>query len=391
MNDQAEPQVKRRAVFFLGGFDPRGGRHYYSLYKQESQKMAEVSGAKIEVSKRKREKEHVTLWQVNYTEKGDDVEVETEYRTLDYDDIIRRHWVKSEAAVIKNMISVYWLIWRKDGFKNEWKVLKPIVYAAAFWFILVICLSLVGIGIAIALWMLLDLASLWKCLCCVAAFMGVWQIGKFLDKKFNHYWLIRGISFSGSQAQYDDPHYEARMEYFTDQVVAADQSGKYDEVLVVGHSSGAIWGMETMARATMKDELLGSRSAEVNLVTLGSCISLMSGTSLNKGSHDYILHMAKSKSVDWLDLSAKIDLGASFMVDPAALIEGGDLPEKHLPRLDRVRYFKMFKKENYSAFKKNGYRVHFQYLMASDLDEDYNYFRLSGGKQSLRQLYPVEG
>lgn len=377
------PTVKKRAVFFLGGFDPRGGRHYYSLFKEEAEKMARVSGAKISVSKRKREKKNVTYWQIEYQEK-DDQPVHTEYRVLEYTDIIANHWPRSNALVIKKMLSTYYLMWKKGVFRNEWNVVKPIVYAASFFLILTAWLTFAWLLLTCATWFFLEIEIIWKTVIALAIAYALWVLGNQLDKKFNHYWLIRGICFSGSQAQYDDPAYEERMHYFADQVIAADQSENYEEIVIVGHSSGAIWGMETSCRASLKDKKLGTRKAEVNLLTLGSCIALMSSTKIDKGSHYYIEKMAKCKTIDWIDLSARIDLAASFMVDPASLIEGVELPDPHLPRMFKIPFFKLYSKEPYQAFKKDRYKVHFQYLMSSEIDEAYNYFRIIGSNQTLR-------
>lgn len=381
-------QVKRRAAFFLSGFDPRGGRHYYSLYQEEAAKMAAVTGVPTSVSKRKREKKHIMAWQVVRGE--GDAQCVTDFRTLDYDDIIRRHWVKTEAGVISQMLQAYWLMLRKGMFNKGWNVYKPLILAMVLWFTLMVAVLLVASTASYQVWQCLSLATVWKSLICGGLFIGIVISGSWLDKFFNHHWLLRGIAFSGLQKQYDDPDYDDRMVYFAEQIIAADKSNEYDEVLVVGHSSGAIWAVEALSRALQLDKELGQRQAEVNLLTLGNCFVLMTATTLDKGFHGHIRYLSQNKQIDWLDLSAKIDNAGSFKIDSALLIpwsEAEPMPKEHLPRMMPARFFKVFSEQQYKKLKQDLLRIHFQYLRASELDGEYDYFRMTGGTDSLREQH----
>jgi len=387
-----EQKVKKRAVFFLGGFDPRGGRNYYSLYKEEASKQVEVSPYTLDVSKRKRDGKYKTLWTIDYSDVEDGERVHTEYRTLDYDDIIRNHWQKSESAVIRSMLKNYWQLYRNGFFAQGWKVYHPLFFTAIFWFLLVAAVIVLGAVSSWAIFQFTELHVGLKAVLSVVAFIVLWKLSNLLDKRFNHYWLLRGICFSGSQDQFDDPDYDPRMEFFAQQIKEADESDAYDEIIVAGHSSGSIWMVDALARALQQDEKLGTRRAEVNAYTMGNTIPLMSGSRRNKGLHGQLLYLAQCKRIDWVDVSAKIDLATAFKVDPVAIIydKPDDFPEDYLPRIKVSRFFNTFTKEGYAELKKDRYKIHFQYIMAQELDGEYDYFRITAGPQTLREYFPKD-
>lgn len=383
--------VSKRAVYFLGGFDPRGGRHYYSLYKTESAKMAQCSNAEIEVSNRKNEQKNVIRWDVQYTE--NDQTTHTEFRTLDYSDIIRNHWSKTEIGVIKGMLQAYLFLWKHKFFTNGIAVSKYVIIVAVSWSIFLFIALLAGAAaITISLFVLTSAYFLNLIIGIVLACIIIFTIGYLFDKKFNHYWLLRGITFSGMQKQYADPDYESRMNYFSEIVKQADQSGEYDEILIVGHSSGAIWASELAARCESEDDAFATRSTSVNVLTLGNCFALMAGSTFKSDYQKYLYKLAQSQKMDWLDFVAKIDLAAAFDTKPAKLLEKyqpEDFNSEPLPRFIPARFFKVFSDTEYKRLKKDRYRTHFQYLMASETDGEYNYFRMTSGSKTLREQFPI--
>ena len=383
-------KVSRRAVFFLGGFDPRGGRHYYSVFKTEAAKMSEVTGADIEVSPRRNQERLSTQWKINYEEDG--VAVETVYRTLNYDDLIRRHWVKSELSILWKMVKTYWLLLKHGFFKQRWRVQKPVFYMGIF-LVLLVLVSLGAVaGVITLIWILSPWGAVMNAILSVVSVIVVLGIIRLIDRRMNYYWLMRGICFSGAQEQYDDPHYEGKMEVFAEEVSMTLLSEEFDEVLLVGHSSGALWASEVAGRVIAKGTFGNNRplKSKLNVLTLGSCIPLMTGSTLNKGYHDHLKSLAFCDEVDWLDISERTDFAASYLVDPVALIPDVVKLEDYqprIPRLQRARFFQLFDDAEFKQFQKDAYRVHFQFLYASDKDGPYNFFRLVCGPLSLTEQF----
>ena len=74
-------KVKKRAVFYISGYDLRGARYYHNLYTKEASKQSEIKDYSIKTSSRKKVTPVEYKWDVEFT-KGKDV-TSTEYHYLD--------------------------------------------------------------------------------------------------------------------------------------------------------------------------------------------------------------------------------------------------------------------------------------------------------------------
>jgi hypothetical protein len=92
--------------------------------------------------------------------------------------------------------------------------------------------------------------------------------------------------------------------------------------------------------------------------------------------------LANDPRIPWTDFTAPPDPLCFFQVHP---IQASGIPcsTPERPRQVSVRVFPMFTAATYSRIRRNKLRIHFQYLMASELPSDYDYFRLTAGPGSL--------
>ncbi len=81
-------RVKKRVVYYLSGFDPRGVRNYHQMYKEHSKKQSKVNNLSIEISSRHKIKNHIYQWEIEANHNSDNVH--TTYNFLSWDDIIRK-------------------------------------------------------------------------------------------------------------------------------------------------------------------------------------------------------------------------------------------------------------------------------------------------------------
>ena len=57
------------------------------------------------------------------------------------------------------------------------------------------------------------------------------------------------------------------------------------------------------------------------------------------------------------------------------------------PKLLSARFNKQFRPETYAMIRRNFLRTHFQYLMAAELPDDYDYFLITAGDTRLAQRF----
>ena len=84
MTGNDNPQVKRRRVFYIPGYDPIHPRRYRELYRSESRSQAEISDYDIAISPRK---EPRYGWNVSATIEG--LQTRSEVEVLVWSDIVR--------------------------------------------------------------------------------------------------------------------------------------------------------------------------------------------------------------------------------------------------------------------------------------------------------------
>ena len=85
----------KRKVFYMGGFDPRGVRHYHALYREAAERWSERTGIALEVSTRKVASPTRTDWLVS----NPDDDTRTSYSFLRWEDLVRRAWIKNPARL----------------------------------------------------------------------------------------------------------------------------------------------------------------------------------------------------------------------------------------------------------------------------------------------------
>jgi hypothetical protein len=101
MNDESAPRagqrvVRRRAVFYVAGYDPRGPLWYHGIYRREGARQAELSGMRFAVSRREKTSSDVVTWKVEAETGG--VETATDYHFLRWDDVVRQYWPRGRGS-----------------------------------------------------------------------------------------------------------------------------------------------------------------------------------------------------------------------------------------------------------------------------------------------------
>ncbi len=90
-------------------------------------------------------------------------------------------------------------------------------------------------------------------------------------------------------------------------------------------------------------------------------------------------------SIDWIDCQARKDVMNFFQFDPLAA-HGIDVgAAKRNPTIVPVRFREIIRPENYNAFRRKFFRVHFQFVMANQVPHAYDFFMIVCGPVPLRE------
>ena len=380
--------VRRRLVFYISGFDPRGPRFYHQLYKTEAAKQEAVNGCRYQVSGRTADGDLASCWTIKAS--SDTVgETETRYTFLRWDDIVRDNWPASKGAVIAAMVSFYrvyashgvFAATRKVALRTFWTSMSPAIYTA----LLLALAGGLGVMLAAGITGLAGGAGAVRAAAALAGLAlggGVVWAGIAQAERMRMFWLMRILVFCHRWAeQGSDPHAD-RWAAFARRIQADIGQYPADEVLLVGHSVGAPVAVAVAARLLeLQRADPGIALSKVKLLTLGQVFPLL-GMIPQAGWFRAQMQAVGDSDLPWLDCTAPGDPLSFVLVDPFRMC-GLATPTRAGYRIKSSRFDKMFAPKDYAAIRRDAFRVHFQYLMARGLPANNVFFAVTAGAGML--------
>ena len=383
----AAPLVTKRCVFYLSGFDPKGVSRYYTLYRDQALKQSHVSGMTIDVGPRQKTLSGNAFWRVTAHENGNAITTHIEF--LRWDDIVRLHWPRNQARLLFNVMATTWLNVLSGAARRMLALAWPPVVAMVSAFMLLLALWLGTPMLAASVFAAVaPRGGLWAAAAAAGVACALWILcGQWLEKKFSMLWLMRSYAFTAQQAQGKVPQIDARLAQHAATVRLRIEAALDDEVLVVGHSSGAMMAASVLATVLRGPPFSGADKPVVSLLTLGHCMPMLGCLPQAQAFRDDLAVLASAPGFDWIDFTAPPD-GCCFpLVDPVAACGVKDfggvarLPDR--PKLRSPRFAEMFDAATYRALRRDKFRIHFQYLMATANPVPYDYFAITAGTQTL--------
>ncbi|MCX7559634.1 hypothetical protein OS190_08630 [Sulfitobacter sp. F26204] len=389
MGSSENDKVTSRRVFYIPGYDPIHPRRYRELYRKESAAQAAVSG--YEIALKAKPKGENYGWSVQARIDGTDVHADVE--VLVWSDIVRDSMATSIPATYLQLLRTAWVYIASGALWRLMKLRKGPVIAALYPVgmlvlqLLLACLAaalMIEVGTALLTPRLGIAAVLVSMLAAAVVFVALLRWFKKQDGKFYAYYLMHDYSYSASSLGENPPELEARIATFVDTIAEALQSDA-DEVLVVGHSSGAHLGVSIMADLIRQGKVPGGGPA-LSFLTLGQVVPMVSFLSqahrLRADLHD----LASRDELTWVDVTAPGD-GCSFaLCDPVSV--SGVAPEnKRWPLVFSAAFTQTLSPARWRELRWRFFRLHFQYLCAFDRPKDYDYFQITAGPETLAARY----
>ncbi len=384
MGSQTSSQVTHRRVFYIPGYDPIPPRRYRELYRREGAAQASISGYDIRQSAGQGGDTYG--WNVQAHIEGADVSARVE--VLVWSDIVRDSMAHGIAATYWQLLRTAWAyigsgaLWRLARLRKG--PLLAALYPVGMLLGQLLIALVVARGLGAALYALsgvpgvawLALGVVWPVL---AAF-------RRIDNRLFAYYLMHDYAYSARwNGAYPEP-LEVRMAAFGGQIIEA-LNDDVDEVLVIGHSSGAHLGISILS-----DLLRAGRvpKGKLALLTLGHVVPMVSflpdAARLRRDLHD----MAGQQLIPWVDVSAPGD-GCSFALCDPVHVTGVAPDTKRWPLVISAAFTHTLSPARWKALRWRFFRLHFQYLCAFDRPGDYDYFRITAGPLTLGRRFAGRG
>lgn len=422
--DGVSRPVKRRHIFYVPGYDPESSSRYRMLFVRELTRYAKrFSEPKRTVTRATMNAEGtVQSWRVAAQPETEGAE--TTYDVLLWDDLVRTDFRRSRLVSV-SLLVVGTLQTIVSGlmvrfYRLNWKYGNVILYPLIMVVLLALCtLAIAGfvhahLGTAFGhslgwpLWVTLPAGLL----------IGLAWV-KAMEALLNriYFWqLLNDWVFNWQHGQGWRPDYERRLDAFADHVIArcaafAASGDNPDEIMILGHSSGALTAVELTARVLARDPHLGGSTLRdpalhdptlhdptlgaptldaptqtLALVTLGSGLPLVAMQPRAARLRGEIATLVASTRLVWADFQAPQDWMNFPGFNPVrhlALDLEGKPPANPLVRSARFR--EIISAETYKKVRWRPFRMHFQFLLSNDQRGYYDFFAMTLGPQRLRE------
>lgn len=402
MSDQST-QVSRRRVFHIPGYDPMPPRRYRELYRKEAAAQAKISG--YEIGLKAETAQDAFCWSV--AARIDGQPVLTQIDVLVWSDIVRNSMAQSIPATYWQLVQTSWLYISTGTLRRLMWMRKGPVIAALYPVVMLLgqllvalllgaflgglaerlilgALALVGVtqgGVFnVASW--IAWGVWWALFMGVAAVLLRWF--KSRDNKLFAYYLMHDYAYSAKLRGENPPELEARMTAFAAIISQALQED-VDEVLIVGHSSGAHLAVSIIADVIRAGHV-PAEGPKLAFLSLGQVVPMVSFLPRARRLRRDLAFLATQDKFTWVDVSAPGDGCCFALCDPVA-VTGVTPPGKRWPLVISAAFTQTLSKARWNALRWRFFRLHFQYLCAFDQPSDYDYFQITAGPVLLADRY----
>lgn len=389
----AGDRVGRRRVFYIPGYDPFHPRRYRELYRTEGAEQARIGGYALRLSPRQGKGRYG--WHVAYA--GGDGVSEAEIEVLVWSDIVTASMGRSIAATYGQLARTAWLYLASGALFRLVRLRKGPAIAALYPIAVLIGEAALAMAAAAVVFRLVARAgqALWPAAPSMAvaapglalgagAGLAILRWFRRQDRRIFAWYLMHDYAFTASAGGAVPAALRPRLAAFTDRVAAALRED-WDEVLVVGHSSGAHLAVTVLADLIRRGGVPAEGPA-LGLLSLGQVVPMVSFLPGAEDLRRDLAFLSARGELTWVDVTAPGDGCAYALCDPVA-VSGVAPADKRWPLVVSAAFTRTLSPDRWRALRWRFFRLHFQYLCAFDRPGDYDYFRITAGPLTLAARY----
>ncbi|RED13742.1 hypothetical protein [Pontivivens insulae] len=373
---EAPEPVRHRAVFFIPGFDPIGARRYRELYRTQGAEQADISGYSLDV-KGCRAGDGPYHWRASLTDGVEESRADIFF--LGWTDLIRAAMTDSILLAYGQMLRTAW-IYLSSGALTRLIRLRPIPMIIALYPIFMLSLYFniaFWAGVLVHWWSppIIDYVT------GTATFLlAIRLLHRFDQRNLYAFYLMSDYAFAARERGRMPVALAERVNAWA--ALVRERGASADEVLIVGHSSGAALAVHLAVA------LKGWRPLSV--LTLGHVVPMVSFLPTAGDLRRDLHALSQREDVYWLDVTAPSDGACFALADPVA-VSGVAVEDAANPVVISGTFLRHMSKEQVRQHKRRYFRKHVQYLCAFGRPGIYDYFQITAGSQSLRARFGGRG
>lgn len=370
--------VKKRALFFIGGFDPKSPEAFFRRMDREIERFQALWNVEVVAETPQQVDADVTCRRFVCSGLDDCGEwsTATDFHFLSLDDIVLRDFAQPLHFRIWRYIATFADFVSSGtafGFvRHGWR------FSLYFFYPAVMLLLCVLAGLAVA-WLMVDLEPPFPTFLSLLAFvLTVMAVHRWVLTRYHVPHLMDLWSFSRDYLHNRHSTMNGKLDRLADHISRAASSNEYDEVVTIGHSTGGALILDAAARAHERNQDFSTASPKVCIATVGS-------TALKVGLHpaadwyrDRLKKLFDESSTRWVEVQCLTDIINFYRTHPGnlmGLVEGSE----HTPEVFAIRIKKMVSRDVYARIKLNFFRVHYQFVFGNTVRAVYDFPALCFG------------
>ena len=385
-------RVQHRHIIYIQGYDPRGLAQYYRMFRTELRKFSRLYQLSATMSRPKvAPDDEIASWTIETT--ATDWQTRTNYDFLRFEDFIQRDLASPIWRTVFHAVFIYWRLVFAGTIarfgKANWRFATFITYPH-----FVLLLEAVGAaGIAFVFEKGLDSIGIpnpFSIAAAIAIFIALLGIVlKYTENSTYVLYLLCDTIWTWEFAHRERPEWDQRIDRFAEHLIKVARSTDAEEIVIVGHSSGSFLGTEMLARALKLDPALGRHGPRLVLLTIGGNFPIVGFHAAAQDFRDHLRLLAVEPSIDWIDCQARKDVMNFYQFDPITShgIDAG--ADRRNPKIVAVRFRDIIRPDHYESFRWQFFRVHFQFVMANEQPNAYDFFMIVCGPVPLSERMAV--
>ncbi|HEY2136112.1 MAG TPA: hypothetical protein VGH49_09505 [Xanthobacteraceae bacterium] len=374
--------IARRHVFHVAGYDPYDIAGQHNRFRRELAKFAKtwsVAAAASDVRQ-----DEFPSWTV--TTRGPDWTVTTTCEPFDWHDIVRADLAGPPLARLAAGAATFADVVGSGTFRRYFGASHRYAFFFLVPFLDVVLFACVGTLAGYVIAGALALTGIMRAL--AAAPIGVAAFAVLMQWPGRSWRVAQGLAdwiFARDYMRGLRPDVEARIDQFADRLLARARAGEVDEIVVVGHSLGATFAVDLIARALARDPGLARHGPAVSLLTIGATIPKIT---LHPGGgrlRECAGKVAAEPGLFWVEYQAREDAISFYKFHPVTLRAVAAEGDADKPLVRRVQFHEMMSPQSYRRHRFNFMRLHYQFVMANEQRSPYDYFMVVCGPLALTQ------
>jgi pimeloyl-ACP methyl ester carboxylesterase len=373
--------IARRHVLHVAGYDPVDARRHHRRFTRELATYAATWNVAASVSEPV-ETAHGVAWKV--ITKAPNWSVETTYELLEWRDIVLRDLAQPAERRLRDAAVAFadfigsGTVARYVSASHRYALffMVPLLQLALFAIVSLVfghvvsgAVALTGIGRLIT-----------TILLAVPLFVLLlhWPGKRWRLDQALHDWIFAREYMYGRRADI-----ERRLDDFAARLVAVLRAREADEVLLVGHSLGALLAIDLIDRAAKLDPAVGRDGARLSFLTVGATIPKLTLHPAGERFRACARRVATMPAVDWVEYQSRDDAISFYKFHPVKACRVADNDATAKPLVRRVQIHEMLSPRTFRRKRFRFMRMHYQFVMANERRAPYDYFMLVCGPISL--------